>query len=51
MATKLKDHYNADYAGFIADKIAAVELGFNRSGFFDAVVPTLETLECSALCW
>ncbi|WP_257202899.1 hypothetical protein [Corynebacterium cystitidis] len=48
MATKLKDHYDAGYTHGLADKITAVETGFDQQEFLQRVLPTLKTLEFGA---
>lgn len=45
MATKVKDYYNADYAQSLAEELALWNPKFDKTGFLQSVLPTLETIE------
>lgn len=45
MGIKVKDYYNADYAQSLAENLAIWNNRFDKAGFLQSVIPTLETLE------
>lgn len=44
MGTKVKDYYNVDYAQGLAEELALWNSKFDKAGFLQSVLPTLETL-------